>query len=241
MAEYQTHLCPACAAGLPEECSNPKYIDIEGSEDIIPCYIEFAVLMSVEMRERGEVGRPVKEGDFKDPLSTGRKRAAMLYPILPDMVCEWAGLKAAGGGVVPIVGCDWNIIQPIKSPIGGDVHHGPSKSVLRNDPGNAHRICKSCHHTWHAKNDRFYPGERPANGADWYPEGDWVPHDPLTEATEEEIAEANRGREAENDRASEEQISAIRTHRAVRSGSFFGPEGYANPFSELGDGPSIAD
>lgn len=234
MTDFATNMCLACAAGLLEECLNPEILNEDGETWIIPCAVEFVIGVAAE--PKGQAGRPVKDGDFKDPLSTGRKRAAMLYPILPNMVCEWAGLKAAGGGVVPIVGCDWNIIQPIKSPIGGDVHHGPSKSVLRNDPGNAHRICKSCHHTWHAKNDKFYPGERPADGGDWFPEGAWVPHDPTTEATEEEIEEANLGRDSQNERASDAQISAIRTQRAVRSGAFFAEGEAANPFSDVGDG-----
>jgi len=53
--------------------------------------------------ERG-VGRPMSEpSDIRDVTSTGRKRAAMMYPIFKDMVCEWAGLAKAGGGVEPII------------------------------------------------------------------------------------------------------------------------------------------
>ena len=40
--------------------------------------------------------------EYSDPVSTGRKRAKEMYPIHAGMVCEWAGLKLAGGGVIPI-------------------------------------------------------------------------------------------------------------------------------------------
>jgi len=63
--------------------------------------------------EKRDVGRPMAEpSDITDITSTGRKRAAMMYPIFKDMKCEWSGLRFAGGGVEPIIGCSGNIIQP---------------------------------------------------------------------------------------------------------------------------------
>lgn len=81
-------------------------------------------------------------------ISAGRKEAAKLYPIDREAPCEWSGLANAGGGLFPIVGC-----------IAGKQvhrHHGPDKTTTNNDPSNIHRICKSCHERWHAKNNGPY-------------------------------------------------------------------------------------
>lgn len=127
--------------------------------------------------------------DYKDPISTGRKRAAEMYPIHPGMVCEWAGLRRAGGGVVPIVGC---VGRPAS-----DRHHGPDKNTMNNAPSNMHRICDYCHNTWHAVNDPHY-GERPEHTQPFIPKGDldveWFLHDATTKASMEEIIEAETKR-----------------------------------------------
>jgi len=142
----------------------------------------------VDTGERG-VGRPMSEpSDIRDVTSTGRKRAAMLYPIFKDMVCEWAGLAKAGGGVEPIVGCDNNIIQPGKGPDKGDRHHGPDKNVINNSPDNVHRICSPCHNRWHALNNPYY-GPRPPADEPFLPLQDFKDHDSKTKATDEEIKE----------------------------------------------------
>lgn len=86
--------------------------------------------------------------DFKDPHSTGRKRAFKLYPLDYDAPCEWRGIKYAGGGNHPIVGCA-NGKQQSR-------HHGPDKNTLNNTKGNVHRICHDCHNNWHAVNDPGY-------------------------------------------------------------------------------------
>ena len=130
--------------------------------------------------------------DYKDPISTGRKRAAEMYPIQAGMVCEWAGLRSAGGGYYPIVGC---VGRPAS-----DRHHGPDKNTMNNAPDNLHRICDFCHNTWHALNDPHY-GERPEHTKPFIPQGelnvDWFLHDSVTKATMEEIIEAETKRIAE--------------------------------------------
>ena len=124
---------------------------------------------------------------YADPMSSGRKKAARVAPIKPGMICEWAWLAKAGGGVVPIIGCPG---RPAS-----DRHHGPDKNTLHNNVGvNLHRICDWCHNLWHAKNDPFY-GERPRNAdgsidatKPFIPEGTEVlAHDPETRATDEEV------------------------------------------------------
>jgi hypothetical protein len=127
--------------------------------------------------------------EYKDPLSTGRKRAASMYPIETGMVCEWAGLKNAGGGVVPIVGC---LGRPAS-----DRHHGPDKNTMNNAPDNMHRICDFCHNTWHGINDPHY-GPRPDHTLPFTPKGkfgeDWFAHDSVTKATTDELIAAEKQR-----------------------------------------------
>lgn len=129
-------------------------------------------------------------GDYKDPISTGRKFAAQAAPIDVGQICEWAGLARAGGGVRPIVGC---VGRPAS-----DRHHGPDKNTMNNVVGiNLHRICDHCHNTWHALNDPHY-GERPDHTKPFIPQGelgvDWFVHDATTRATTQQIIEAETKR-----------------------------------------------
>lgn len=112
----------------------------------------------------GKVGAPQKSGeDMANVEATGRKRSIEAKPIKPGMVCEWAFLKEAGGGIAPIVGCPGNPAA--------NVHHGPDKSVLNNDPDtNLSRVCVHCHNRWHVANDKYYELPRPAHGATWLPD-----------------------------------------------------------------------
>lgn len=188
--------CWACICGLHEECYDMAPVD----EMYKCCCLE--IRESDTLAVGREIGRPVSSPeDITDVLSAGRKRAAMLYPIFDGMLCEWSGLKNAGGGVVPIIGCNGNKLSSKKGGEGdlvqGDVHHGPDKNTLENGAGNAHRICAFCHHRWHAANDKYY-GKRPTkedgkiDGTKPFlplPEYEWVKHDPETLATEEEIEE----------------------------------------------------
>jgi hypothetical protein len=89
-----------------------------------------------------------EDKDIIDPKSTGRKRAAKLYPLDAEGSCEWQGLLQAGGGFKPIIGCLQGSQQ--------NRHHGPDKDTLNNNKGNVHRICTRCHNRWHASNDDAY-------------------------------------------------------------------------------------
>ena len=190
--------CWACVSGLHEECFDLTPIDDAGYK----CCCFDSKPGSDSDNWAKEIGRPVSApADITDVLSAGRKRAAMLYPIFDGMTCEWAGLKFAGGGVEPIIGCNGNKLSSKKGGEGdfiqGDVHHGPDKNTLENGSGNAHRICAYCHHRWHAANDKFY-GPRPTrddgkiDGTKPFlplPEYELLLHDPETKATDEEIKE----------------------------------------------------
>lgn len=199
-----THMCPPCAAGIYGECENPEVVETpgDGSEWIIPCAVKFSsVQVPVLRKGDGAVGRPVLSPDeVTDATSTGRKRAAMLAPVLEGMRCEWAGLKHAGGGVVPIAGCNGHLLIDRKggdekrSLYQGDLHHGPDKNTLNNAVGtNLHRVCADCHHRWHAANDAFYDKEgRPGPAFPFTPVQAYFLHDPITRFTDEEfeLAEA---------------------------------------------------
>src|ERR1043166_6676629 len=73
-----------------------------------------------------------QDDDVRDPKSTGRKRAAQLYPINNADPCEWRGKRNCGGGTNPIIGC----LQGFQI----HRHHGPDKNTLNNSEGNVHRI-----------------------------------------------------------------------------------------------------
>jgi hypothetical protein len=194
-----SNVCWPCVCGLHQECMVPTEECCCGGVD----YLDSPEIATAG--SRGAVGPKVLDpSQVTDPTSTGRKRAAQLYPIFTDMLCEWAYLKYAGGGVVPIVGCEGNLIQPkSKAGDGGDVHHGPDKNTLNNAPGNVHRICKSCHHAWHAANDVHYGKKRPPADQQWLPLVAWVQHDGATRADEQELAEVNSTREQINKKAAD--------------------------------------
>jgi hypothetical protein len=81
-------------------------------------------------------------------VSAGRKEAARDYELDREAPCEWAGKANCGGGLKPIVGCITGLQEAR--------HHGPIKDTTRNESGNVHRICTSCHNYWHRGNDEIY-------------------------------------------------------------------------------------
>lgn len=150
--------CIDCGRGWHDTCW-----DEEGCEACHPS------TQSVPFIEDKKEETELKE--YKDRSSTGRHRAAVMYPIICRTCnspttktnkdeaacncdnrvtdpCEWQGKKNCGGGVNPIVGCK-NGSQEHR-------HHGPIKDPLRNEVGNVHRICSTCHNRWHMINDLYY-------------------------------------------------------------------------------------
>lgn len=148
--------CPDCAMGMHFACpSNPCCCD--------------GVSVAEVIEDDPEDFRGYKrDSTLKDQQSTGRKRAAKLYPLDKESSCEWQGLRFAGGGQFPIVGCTSGLQQ--------SRHHGPDKNTLNNDEGNVHRICHFCHNRWHTLNDPGYTPDNPGKK-----------HDPITIATVEDI------------------------------------------------------
>lgn len=115
--------------------------------------------------------RRKRESALKDHQSTGRKRAARLYPLQREQPCQWQSLANCGGGKSPILGCLYGMQT--------DRHHGPDKTVTNNDEGNVWLICAGCHHEWHAKNDPEYDWNNPV----------LTPHNPR-QMTDHERSEA---------------------------------------------------
>lgn len=151
--------CTPCRLGRTWECeyngncsgSNQQFSI--GSNNSVSSSIVESEEYDVKESEY-EYGQPLyevqahkPEAALKDQQSTGRKRAAEMYPLYRDLDCEWKGRKNCGGGK-PIVGCMEGKQQAR--------HHGPDKNTLNNDVGNVHRICHSCHNNWHALNDPGY-------------------------------------------------------------------------------------
>ncbi len=186
-------VCWPCIVGLHEECYDPV-LDTE-TENVLGSWVTCCCSVSKveDAKDFMGIGRPVSDPkDISDITSTGRKRAAMLYPIMEGMLCEWSGLKFAGGGVEPIIGCDGNTLHSGKGPDKGDRHHGPDKNVINNSPENVHRICSTCHNRTHALNNRYYDKPRPPAEQSWLPNskyGEVHKHDSKTLATDEERAD----------------------------------------------------
>jgi len=129
--------CPSCGAGLHWECKSDPCCC---SSDPAP--------VAEEENDRTYKRRFTRDSNLKDQQSTGRKRAARDYPLDRTAPCEWQGLRFAGGGKDPIVGCSQGLQQAR--------HHGPDKNTLNNGEGNVHRICHKCHNRWHTLNDVGY-------------------------------------------------------------------------------------
>lgn len=163
--------CLQCGRGLHNFCLNADCAvchPVE-SEEVDENESDGDDEYSHSRRKRsGARGGGKRDDSLKDQQSTGRKRAAVRYPLNRDASCEWRGLLFAGGGERPIVGCV-NGFQQAR-------HHGPDKNTLNNDEGNVHRICHTCHNRWHARNDEEYI---------WG--SIYRPHDSITVATPEEI------------------------------------------------------
>jgi hypothetical protein len=200
-------ICLACKAGFHDECADMWNGNLADSEDCC-CQGAYSLEPSTAYEAALSADKPDIDAYFDgytgsksldqyaDPISTGRKEAVKKFPIKPGMVCEWAWLKNAGGGVKPIIGCPGHPAEA--------VHHGPDKNTMCNIEGNVHRICAECHNRWHATNDPFY-GERPTT-----PDGkvdasvpflpidqDALPHDPDTFATDEMIHAEDKKRRDE--------------------------------------------
>ena len=162
--------CFQCTAQNHFECTEPD----EGF-CCCPPLVDTQPVGTIVQQRRGK-----DAADMRDPISTGRHRAALAAPITPGMACEWRQLRYAGGGVNPIIGCFDGIAQAR--------HHGPDKDILNNASDNLHRICHTCHNRWHTANDEYY-GNRPTPGTPFVPINgrQLLPHNTEVQATPDDI------------------------------------------------------
>lgn len=165
--------CLYCEAEFHLECESFDVIfetTQDDSFEIRECCCRKSLSVETTGNKRGG---PRKEDDeVTDPKSTGRKRAAVAYPLEDEegnaIECEWSGLRFAGGGISPIIGCVPGVNKATNR------HHGPDKNTLNNSSGNVHRICSWCHNRWHTKNDPLY--------VEKFETPEWKAHDPETKA-----------------------------------------------------------
>lgn len=162
--------CVSCATGMHWECTRHQH-DKAKDCDCVPQSDEGTVEFDFTGSSRGPTDSKKLRANIKDKHSTGRKRAARLYPIESGSSCEWRMQGNCGGGLRPIIGC----IEGFAS----DRHHGPIKDTLHNELGNVHRICSDCHNHWHELNDLIYDETKYR----------LLPHDPHIETIEEVVAE----------------------------------------------------
>lgn len=147
------YLCISCAGEYPKDFCLEIYDGREYCKELL----EESTVEALEL----SFDEPVEPKEMKDPVSTGRKRAAVMYPIVGGQVCEWSWRKHCGGGVEPIVGCTGRPASHI--------HHGPSKSTLDNERNNISLVCEFCHNRWHSANDKYYIEPRPKDNGPWLP------------------------------------------------------------------------
>lgn len=179
-------ICGPCTVGYHFECWYPSSTgECHCLSDSLAVLINNDNTPPYEKKERG--GQIKEMANVTDLESTGRKRAAKLYPIPKEgeagypLPCEWRNLLNAGGGITPIIGCVAGMAK--------NIHHGPDKNTLSNFVGNVHRICPDCHNRWHTANDRYYPRERPQGDVSYVPVGrEYDKHDGISKASPEQLA-----------------------------------------------------
>jgi len=166
-------VCLSCARHLHDECENYNWAAN------VCCCNGAGVGDSKEVVDstgkRDGMAWSKHDGNIIDAKSTGRKRAAKIYPLDPNSPCEWRGLLYSGGGMFPIIGCTGGLQE--------HRHHGPNLSTLDNTEGNVHRICTTCHNRWHTDNDAFIKH--------WDATILWRPHDPNSMAEQDILALAS--------------------------------------------------
>lgn len=189
-------ICYGCMVGFHEECNAAKPIDSLDGYYKCCCWANQSDAKAVAGGFGVTKREPKDASEVRDQTSTGRKRAVVAISEWgrgkDGTLCEWAYLRSAGGGAIPIVGCNGTIIREVKQTeeVGENesprhIHHGPDKSTLNNSPENLHAICASCHTRWHALNDPAYAKDRPDHGRPHIPlSGDAIPHDPETKSSE---------------------------------------------------------
>ena len=148
--------CFSCLRGFHKTCRSDSNNPCECDHDLKD---KLTVITAEQILTDDDLPEPVKnphrlkrDQSLRDQQSTGRKRAARMYPLQKDQPCQWFNQRNVGGGTVPIIGCGIDSVPGLQQ----NRHHGPDKNTLNNEPGNVWLICARCHNTWHSKNDENY-------------------------------------------------------------------------------------
>jgi hypothetical protein len=89
-------ICPPCRASLHKSCMGcdcKHGITTDATQDAITPHVPVEQVEEEEVNERlapSKRQRSLKrDATLKDQQSTGRKRAARMYPLSPDAPCDW--------------------------------------------------------------------------------------------------------------------------------------------------------
>lgn len=168
-------ICRDCLLGQHDKCANTyldyHYCTCEHTSTLVdvqaPLSAIGAALIDPADALSGtsddELGNRFKrrlkdEGSLKDIQSTGRKRAAVLYPLKDEngrpIPCDFAGRRNVLPNFmqVQIDGCGTR--QGTVAGIAQARHHH-NYTVTDNERSNVGLLCHSCHNLLHSKNDPF--------------------------------------------------------------------------------------
>ena len=130
--------CISCLRGFHEEC-------LPGCDNCHP-KIEESQSLTIEHKE-DRLAWSKENNDVRDPHSTGRKRAAKLFPLDKQAPCEWQGkgtIEFPGTNLKPVETCTEGKQQ---------CRHHIDYNTLNNSETNVVRICHTCHVKFHWNND----------------------------------------------------------------------------------------
>lgn len=160
--------CSPCLNGKHEECVNEIVEEIicgcAHIDSPTPTPVLGTIAAALEEQGLSEVGeestRRLKlDSAVTDPQSTGRKRAAALYPLKDEkgnrVPCDLANKKAPtlpNYMEVQIDGCG---VRPATIATHARARHHNDYNTLNNERENILLLCNSCHALLHAKNDPF--------------------------------------------------------------------------------------
>jgi hypothetical protein len=161
--------CGPCISRNHEDCANEWVTELvcncdhDSAYDIIPTppvgSIGAALNLESEVPDSRTHTRRYKNDDaVTDQQSTGRKRAAALYPLKDSngsrIPCDFSNKARCLPSYmeVQIDGCG---LRPGTFPKHAQARHHNDYNTLNNERSNVALLCHDCHNLLHAKNDAF--------------------------------------------------------------------------------------
>jgi len=158
-----SNICWPCRRGQHNGCAGfvTLHLQCDCTHDTVAPVPNSAIgdslgLEPTEPDSRTVTRRYKDDQSVTDPQSTGRKRAASLYPLIDGngnrLPCDLAGKKDALPNFmkVQIDGCG---VRQGTLPGKAQSRHHHDYNVMNNDRDNIGLLCHSCHNLIHAKND----------------------------------------------------------------------------------------